>query len=70
MPEMLNSEKQIYLVLIWHWYVNMGLGNMDNMGNMAIVLSLIPCQGSLADVRTLEASQVVRQGFPICVAYL
>ena len=67
MPEMLNSEKQIYLVLIWHWYVNMGLGNMDNM---AIVLSLIPCQGSLADVRTLEASQVVRQGFPICVAYL
>ena len=64
MPEMLNSEKQIYLVLIWHWYVNMGLGNM------AIVLSLIPCQGSLANVRTLEASQVVRQGFPICVAYL
>ena len=40
MPEMLNSEKQIYLVLIGHWYVNMGLGNMDNMGNCPLINSL------------------------------
>ena len=37
---MLNSEKQIYLVLIGHWYVNMGLGNMDNMGNCPLINSL------------------------------